>query len=349
MQVLLRIDGSCRYSADCHGSDHDVRCRLGMPSVECMLSRLRLAYLLKILKTGPSSLLAMLHLRSGPDNRSVLPWVELIRSDLLAFYRFHTSKLSALPDPCTHADIWFHFIRTFPMEWSQLVKSFIYHESHVADGVCVAGANFASNTCCTSVLPELVCNMCGADAPRRIFKTNKALLAHQRTVHHFRNPIGRYVDGSGVCPACSVDFGSRHRVVAHLSETRVRAKVRYRTCRDRVLEGEFEPLQEDELVQLLVEHRKQARAAYAAGRSHVVAIKPCRRARLGNQFSAGARDHVTVGRGPSQKRTANVLESVRPLKRLRTKSSVFTFGDMVVYRDWSAATSASKKRKTSWC
>eukprot|EP00973_Karenia_brevis_P040718 5634868-Karenia_brevis.AAC.1 len=111
-----------------------------------------------------------------------------------------------------------------------------------------------------------VCKDCGAQ-----YGTNKALLSHMRVRHGLRNPINRFVDSSGICPACGVHFSLRSRVIAHLSEIRQREKVARITCRQRVLAGEFPMIDNVSLQAAAEADRKLAREAYRTGHSHQLA------------------------------------------------------------------------------
>ena len=77
-------------------------------------------------------------------------------------------------------------------------------------------------------------------------------------------------------PFCKKAFASRLRVIAHLSETRVRAKVPKATCRDRVLAGEaprvppetLERLNEADKVQRTQSRRQGHSTPVVAGHQH---------------------------------------------------------------------------------
>eukprot|EP00973_Karenia_brevis_P027721 3820619-Karenia_brevis.AAC.1 len=86
----------------------------------------------------------------------------------------------------------------------------------------------------SSTALKFVCELCEA---KPAFKSAKALASHQRAKHKFRNPLGAYLDDSGICPVCGTNFHNRVRVLAHVSDTRVRSKVQRLTCRQQLLRG----------------------------------------------------------------------------------------------------------------
>ena len=64
------------------------------------------------------------------------------------------------------------------------------------------------------------------------------LATHKRTAHKLRSQLRLYLDGSGVCPVCSVQFSSLLRLLAHVSERRSRGKSSC-TCRSALEPGKF--------------------------------------------------------------------------------------------------------------
>ena len=62
MRVLRRIAGWCCYDASSGSSNRAIRSMLGVPSVECYVSRLRLGYLVSLLSSQCSPLRALLFL-----------------------------------------------------------------------------------------------------------------------------------------------------------------------------------------------------------------------------------------------------------------------------------------------
>ena len=75
----------------------------------------------------------------------------------------------------------------------------------------------------------------------------------------------QYINDSGVCPVCSIVFGSRLRVISHLSDTR-RPK-----CRERVSAGDFPVLPKSALAKLSDRDRELKRLALREGHTHALA------------------------------------------------------------------------------
>ena len=170
----------------------------------------------------------MLQVRGGPDKRTALPWVKLIINDMQQLKGFYGQKLAELPDPVTGAHVWFGMISACPSEWHALVVAYV---------VCESPATEATSLPISATCTIHHCKECLSSGVTRAFSSQKALLSHQRAKHNQRSMINLFVDGSGVCPCCHVVFRNRKRVIAHLSETRTRAKQRYVTCRQRELAG----------------------------------------------------------------------------------------------------------------
>ena len=113
-----------------------------------------------------------------------------------------------------------------------------------------------------AALATFVCNLC---SPAKAFATEKACDSHCRSKHGMVSCIPKYINGSGICPACGTKFQSRIRVIAHLSDKRRPA------CRDRVLNGEFPLLPEQLFVQLQEADRHTRKMALHDGHTHPIA------------------------------------------------------------------------------
>eukprot|EP00973_Karenia_brevis_P053974 7496819-Karenia_brevis.AAC.1 len=139
-----------------------------------------------------------------------MPWAEQVVDDLVVLKRFHTHRLSSLPCPTVHLEPWFEFMCAFPSEWKELVAMYFDDGSMdenttlTVDGI-ETGAFFRCTLCLS-----------------KNFKNSKALAQHMRIKHKVTNPVNKYIDGSGICPACGVNFFSRAKVLTHASETRMR-------------------------------------------------------------------------------------------------------------------------------
>jgi hypothetical protein len=192
-------------------------------------------------------------------------------------------KLASLPDPANDPNPWQDIMLNYRSEWAELVAGYIFYGSPMCDAPQVSSEN---------VLARWRCQLCPSHATAA-FTSNKKLLAHQRAKHGCSNEVAQYVDGTGMCPCCGVLFSNRSRVIAHLSETRRRAKVQYATCRDRVLAREFPRVDQDALDAIKSTERLKQREAYKAGHSHVLVQHTAKIIRWANQVSSGC---IDVGR-----------------------------------------------------
>ena len=148
-------------------------------------------------------------------------------------------------------------------ELANCVSQISYQDSVLDEGV----SNINSTSC--DLMSQHVCKMC---IPNCAFPTEKALNSHARSKHDVVSLIPKYIDGSGLCPACKSVFCSRIRVIAHLSDTR-----RPR-CRDRVLAGEFPAIADDVFVQLQSSDRETRKSALHEGHTHPIAVGSAQRA-----------------------------------------------------------------------
>ena len=98
MRALRRIGGHCNYG-DSTISDINVRRKLQMPSLDCLMVRARLRYLGRLLRTMPPALLALLACRFGGKR---LPWTEQLVQDLRIAHQ-QVALCSRLPDPSAGA------------------------------------------------------------------------------------------------------------------------------------------------------------------------------------------------------------------------------------------------------
>ena len=269
MKVIRKVVGKSRFGQSC--PDLDVRVEAGMPSIDCCVRRARLMYVARVVKPALPNLLAVLQFRSR-DGKS-LPWVRMILYDFTVMLHVYPSKLQELGDPAHCADRWLAFIAKYPMQWKQLVKG--YHTA-CNDG---EGAAEDSSGPAVVVFPvrdatvpcfSFTCNQCNASFP-----TNKALMQHARIKHGIKCCIQNLVGDETVCPVCATEFSHRHALIAHLSDNRVRSRVRATSCKAAFLAMD-RPAPPVELVQSLnlVHRRKLGDAQRLFGRTHVLVGKP---------------------------------------------------------------------------
>ena len=280
MRVLRRIADCVNFDGTA-GSDIEVRSKSNQPSVDCMLQRLRLRYLRRLILRNPPTLLALLHYRhtskhSSPQSRTIgscrdstsgmqttpsieiqLAWTRLLRVDLRVLWQSVLSE--RLPDPDESPQMWAEFIAGEESRWTAAVAQLFYVGS-VCDRTTVASL-------AASVQPAigLTCRMCVGTSSNHLFPDSKALLQHMRVKHGERVFVRKFVGADGICPICMTDFRERFRCIAHLSDSR-RQK-----CANLIFERKLIPLP-DEQVQKLDELERAAKtAAKKDGHTHILA------------------------------------------------------------------------------
>eukprot|EP00959_Pyramimonas_sp_CCMP1952_P016474 349419-Pyramimonas_sp.AAC.1 len=78
MRGLRRIHGDPRFSANTHYRDAELRERMSMPSIDCVLSVARWRYVGRVVRNRPLTLISLLHFRKGEQ---CLPWVRALQHD----------------------------------------------------------------------------------------------------------------------------------------------------------------------------------------------------------------------------------------------------------------------------
>ena len=121
MRGLRRIADAAKFRASGHGTDLSVRQKLGLPSLQCIISQRRLLLLSSLLRFAPPQLPHLLSFCEGADRRR-LPWTQLLIEDLELMASFFHDKLASLGPPSTNGEQWATFIRNYPSQWRQLVK-----------------------------------------------------------------------------------------------------------------------------------------------------------------------------------------------------------------------------------
>ena len=217
-----------------------------------------------------------------------LPWSRLVCDDLRVLRNALPRNLETMGDPSTHPNEWFDLMCNFSNEWRDIVDC--YHTSY--DDQQVASSIPASSHVRAC---QFVCAQCDGVA----FETSKQLLAHQRAKHGLRNPIVYLVGDFSICPICGTDFRSRIRLIAHLSETRIRSKYMPSNCRHEFLARAPKTLDPAVTERLNKIDRAARHVAVKQGRSHVIATIPaklsakCKEAKAGR----GVRKRI-VGKTP---------------------------------------------------
>ena len=131
----------------------------------------------------------------------------------------------------------------------------------------------ASNVCPARVCATYQCSMCVA----KPFASQKALDQHARIKHDQVSLVNRTIPDIAVCPICNTNYHTRGRLVAHLSETRVRSQVRSTNCRTQFLALGWPILPASQLASFNERRNASARRMRKAGHTHDLAEAPARR------------------------------------------------------------------------
>jgi len=285
MQVLRQVCNKCRYQARNNLDDISVRRLLQAPTVQCILRRKRLIYAGRLMEHGPPALRALLQTQVGRRSDEPVPWTAQLLSDFSCMKRYYRTKLDGMPAPTLQPKAWALLISDFPHEWRELVNGYIEYADPCTERVTQSSHS----------QHEFACGLCAA---RPAFKNAKALASHMRSKHKVTSPLNKYIDNSGICPVCRTNFFSRTRVLAHVSETRVRNKTGRKTCRQKLLAGDFPEISSTIFADAAIASRTERREAQRRGRTHTLATIPAKRQARPEQYS-----------------------QLRPCKRLRTKTA----------------------------
>ena len=236
-------------------TDLQVRSLLDVPSIACWMRQRRLLYVGRIFQEATPFLNLLLQQRTPSGDR--LPWVNLILDDICVLRGAVAPKLDALPLPAVDPQAWWSLIREFPCEWKLLVKS--YHTS----------CDDSQDERCVDYTQAARCGTCG-----RMFGSAKAAAQHARIAHKVRSLPSVCVGDISVCQFCGTDFHCRLALVSHLSDTRIRSRVRGTSCGLQFVASNPTPLPPQVVAALNDEARVLRRNAFAKGHSHVLVVKP---------------------------------------------------------------------------
>ena len=104
--------------------------------------------------------------------------------------------------------------------------------------------------------------------------TAKALAQHARIAHRVRSLAAACVPRISRCQFCETEFHSRSALVAHLSDLRVRSKVRGTCCGPLYVQSDPAPLAPDLARLLHAEAKAERRDAFKSGHSHPLVKVP---------------------------------------------------------------------------
>ena len=252
----------------------------------------------QILRTGPSALRALLQ-TEGQRTGNKIAWARCVQSDLELMHALLPGKTYELGSPNDYASRWHAVMRHHPSEWRALVDTIFFTSDAAQTG---SPTDRPTDLTRPAARPELIqpsplgfkCADCGA-----AFKSNKAMLQHQRVKHGLRTEFAAFVGEKPQCPVCGKMFATRWRAIAHLSENRQRrVTAPAALCRQAALDGLLPRLNPSLVESLLLDDRAARGVARKQGHSHAI-----------------------VGRKHANKRRADVLEIV-PTRRVRTKTGL---------------------------
>ena len=234
----------------------------------------------------------------------------LCSDDLHFMAAFHAKKLAELGSPLHNALAWQKFILDFPAAFRTLVK-----QLHVVE-MPLDGSSSRSAVVAPCIAPRSSCDMCDAS-----FHSLRALQAHVRVRHAKRAPVAQFVGTSPICQVCSVPFASRMRLLANLTEKRLRGR-RLISCGDVVRKGFVKPVSEGQLAKACAMDRAAHTSARKRGHMQPLAEWPAKRLCSAGFLAAAS---IAVRASPAFDGSCapeNLLgwTQLRPVKRLRSKS-----------------------------
>ena len=89
--------------------------------------------------------------------------------------------------------------------------------------------------------------------------------------------INRTIPDIAVCPICNANYHTRERLVAHLSETRIRSQVRRTNCRSESLALGWPVLSPSQLASFNQRRNADTKNMRRAGHTHTLAEAPVQR------------------------------------------------------------------------
>ena len=226
---------------------------VGLNAPSDILHANRLRYVRRAIQTAPATLWALLH-----DNPHCNSWLPLLIQSY-EWMRLHL-RPGLLPQCNDATDV----LRVIALDskWKGHVRSALssclqFHQARAQ------GKLWTSRICSqierlamleapstADVVKRWKCNLCLA-----AFDSKKALSVHARHRHQYRRALKYFVLGDE-CLACGKKFFSRIRLLAHVSQSE-QCKESYFAC--------FVPANEDEVQNLELSEREQARTLKAQG------------------------------------------------------------------------------------
>ena len=207
MRLLRRIAGHMRGTkkAGERISDERVRNLFGAPSLSRLIAQRRLTYLGQLLRSRATFLLSLLASREQRESG----WTAQVLKDLRCLWRDKHNKLAELGDPLLAGDSWSRFICDHPREWKEIVKTW----TTTVDAFDCTNAAI----CRSRGDSEHVACRCGL-----VLKSARALAMHERMKHAAGSTVKAWAGATGVCCVCGTQLSTRLRLIAHLSDRRIR-------------------------------------------------------------------------------------------------------------------------------
>ena len=163
-----------------------------------------------------------------------------------------------------------------------------------------------------AVANTLCCELCA----NKVFQSQKALDQHKRVKHKIRTPVADLLGDVSKCPVCSTDFGSRVRLITHLSDRRIRSKVRKTNCHYEFVRRSQSTIDSEQLATLHSKDSAARKAATKCGHTHVLADRPAKRNAPSVLKKAGKEQPRRRLRG--KQRPPPIFLDERPVKKRRT-------------------------------
>ena len=194
----------------------------------------------------------------------------------------------------------------FACEWKLIIAEYHTHLDDL-EFVRKAGRPFSTadaNTFC--------CELCA----NVVFQSQKALDQHKRVKHKIRTPVADLVGDISKCPVCLTDFGSRVRLITHLSDRRIRSKVRKTNCHYEFIKRSQYKIDSEQLAVLHSKDSDARKAANKNGHMHVLADRPAKR--NAPSVLKKARSEQPRRRLRGKQRPPPIFVDERPVKKRKT-------------------------------
>jgi len=245
MRGLRRIAGDPLFDARDHDTDLQIRVKLDVPSLDCILMIMRLKYLTRLVVLRPPDLMALLHMR--PKGKQ-LSWVTLIAADC---DKLRQLKLvdDDMPSLLDGTERWVQLI-SYTARWNATIASVQFFESM-----------FDQKKSTSALALTHHCEQCSS-----AFPTWKALESHRRRKHGVRLGAKQFLR-TAKCPCCETDFVERIRLLAHWSHSKRRKCITW-------VQQNVSPISACALKLLDIELREARNAGRRKGSTHALATMP---------------------------------------------------------------------------